>query len=379
MAETKPKTADSLRTPGPKKKLGLSVPSALRLPHEDLIRPEKDVQVASMPSPTSHTSTSSPASQTSQTRHSDNKPSDNVPAAPQRDYAKVANSITRQALPSGVFKGKSKQLYDCLYSLTRGAVVPSRTVRISRPKLMKKAHIGSRVTFDSNINHLLVTGLVKVRQIIGEHEGNEYEVLLPEEVEISIPSQTSQSSQSSLTGYAQKLDRLVSLETSQTRHSLSDLESTASTEAKTSFKTNTEKTDDEAGAAVRCAISNLIKEVTGREVTSIEYGKIVEVIEVLTLEAKIAAARTTVSSAGPFLAEHLRRRLFKKNKQELAVETAQSEPISPTIDVSRCTECAGIGWYYPDGKEKGMAKCKHPSLLGQPTISPSTENTETSN
>ncbi|MEO6392659.1 MAG: hypothetical protein ABIP75_12495 [Pyrinomonadaceae bacterium] len=37
MAETKAKTNDSLRTPKPKKKLGLSVPPPLRMPHEDLI------------------------------------------------------------------------------------------------------------------------------------------------------------------------------------------------------------------------------------------------------------------------------------------------------------------------------------------------------
>ena len=325
-----------------------------------------------MPSQTRQTS---PTTQTSQTRHSD-KPSDSLSVAPQRDYAKVANSITRQALPSGVFKGKSKQLYDCLYSLTRGAVVPTRIVRISRPRLMKKANIGSRVTFDSNISHLLAVGLVKVRQIIGEHEGNEYEIFLPEEVETSMPSQTSQASQSSLTGYAQKLDRLVCLESSQTRHSLSGEESTSSIEAKTSFKTNTENDDDEA-APVLHALRKMIEEITGREVTRGEYSKLVELIEVLTLEGKIAAARTTVSSVGPFLAEHLRRRLFKKNKQELAVETAQSEPISPSIDIGQCTDCAGIGWYYPDGKEKGMAKCKHPGLLGQPAASPSAGDTDT--
>lgn len=37
MAETKTKTNDALRTPKPKKKLGLSVPPPLRMPHEDLI------------------------------------------------------------------------------------------------------------------------------------------------------------------------------------------------------------------------------------------------------------------------------------------------------------------------------------------------------
>jgi hypothetical protein len=352
MAEPKPKATDSLRTPGPKKKLGLSVPPALRLPHEDLIHPETPTE--SMPSQTSQASTTTHTGQTSHTASQDMPP-----VAPQRDYSKVANSINRQALPSGVFKGKSKQLYDCLYSLTRGAVVPSRTVRISRPKLMKKAHIGARVTFDSNISHLLNVGLIMIRQIVGEHEGNEYEVFLPEEVDVSIPSQASLTSQ---TRYAQKVDRLVRLETSQTRHSLSPLVAAISEESKTSFKTNTERSDDdEAGAAVARALNKLIEEITGREATRGEYGKLVELVEVLTLEGKIAAARTTVSSAGPFLAEHLRRRLFKKDKQQLAAETAQSEPTVP-IDAGKCPDCGGAGWYYPESKEKGIAKCKHTRL-----------------
>ena len=53
-----------------------------------------------------------------------------IPIAPARDFSRVPNSITREAIPAGVFRGKSKQLYDCLYWMTRGAVVPTRAVRI---------------------------------------------------------------------------------------------------------------------------------------------------------------------------------------------------------------------------------------------------------
>src|SRR5947209_8834905 len=49
--------------------------------------------------------------------------------SPERDFSRVANSITREAVPAGLFKGKSKQLYDQLYALTRGAIVPKRKVR----------------------------------------------------------------------------------------------------------------------------------------------------------------------------------------------------------------------------------------------------------
>src|SRR5919202_1089147 len=53
-------------------------------------------------------------------------------AAPARDFSRVANSIVRQAVPAGLFAGKSKQLYDYLYARTRGAVVPVRTVRVTK-------------------------------------------------------------------------------------------------------------------------------------------------------------------------------------------------------------------------------------------------------
>src|ERR671921_1928329 len=109
MAETNPKDKPSLRVPKAKKTLGLTVPPALRMPHDTLIRPESE----SMTSMTSHTS--------------------HTAAAPAKDFHKVANSITREAVPAGIFTGKSKQLYDCLYHLTRGAIVPVHSVRMSRP------------------------------------------------------------------------------------------------------------------------------------------------------------------------------------------------------------------------------------------------------
>src|SRR5215218_970288 len=141
MAETKPKQSPSLRTPRPKK-LGLAVPPALRLPHDELIVAEETPHNTAFDSMTSQTSHSSLTSHTSE---ADSSTPVEVPISPARDYTKVANSIRREAVPAGFFKGKSKQLYDALYGLTRGAVTPKRKVRISRPKLMKLAHIGARV------------------------------------------------------------------------------------------------------------------------------------------------------------------------------------------------------------------------------------------
>ena len=346
MAETKPKPTTSLREPKAKS-LGLTVPPPLRLPHDDLIKREIPVEAqTTMTSQTSHSSLTSLTSQTPK-------------IAPERDFSKVPNSITREVVPAGEFKGKSKQLYDCLYSLTRGAILPKNSVRISRPRLMKKANIGSRVTFDSNVSHLKAIGLIEVKPIAGEHEGNEFIVYLPEER--SMPSQSSMTSQTSQPSHAQNLDRLVSLESSQTSHtSIVDAQG-VSDDPKTSFKTKERIDDEAAGRALR----EMEREVTGKNSANAEQWA--ELVEVIKAELRIAAARTTVSSVPAFLAEHLRRRLWKLDKKQ-AQEQGRELPdqiVSTPVD-SRpdCPDCKGSGWWYPEGTEKGVAKCKHERLRG---------------
>lgn len=324
MAETKPKQSSSLRTPRPKK-LGLAVPPALRLPHDELIVAEEAPHLTTpetMPSHTSQTSMTTLTSHTSHTSEADSSTLADVPVSPARDYTKVANSIRREAVPAGLFKGKSKQLYDALYGLSRGAVVPKRKVRISRPRLMKLAHIGARATFDANVEHLSLVGLLAVTVVAGEHEGNEYEVFIPEE--LSMPSQTSLTTMTSLTSHAQKLDRLVRLETSQTRHTSSVDNTDTYGEPKTSFKTNTEKTDDEAFAALVEKLGTASREVSGKEPSRDDAERWAEVAELLVTELKVAASRTNVTSAPAFLAEHLRRRLRKADARQIEREVGEA-------------------------------------------------------
>ena len=172
-----------------------------------------------------------------------------------------------------------------------------------------------------------------------------------------MPSQTSQTSQ---TSHAQKLVRLVRLETSQTRHT-SFVENTGSyVGPKTSFKTNTEKFDDEAAPLAR-ALAQAESELTGK-VTS-DALKWEELASVLVTELKIAAGRTTISSVPAFLAEHLRRRLFKKDKAQLEFEEKSSPaPATLKTEASQCPDCKGVGMWYPEGFEKGVARCRHEKL-----------------
>jgi hypothetical protein len=226
---------------------------------------------------------------------------------------------------------------------------------------MKRAGIGARVTFDANVERLVAVGLIQVRRIAGEHDGNEYTVFLPEE--ISMPSMGSLTSQTSSSSYAQNPVLLDGLDSSQTRHTLSVENKDTSIASKTFLKTNTERDDDEALAAFTSALKKATKDVTGRELSPAEAGRWAELADVLITELKIAAGRTTVSSVPAFLAEHLRRRLWKKEKRQIEAEAAErKEGDSPKLDISKCPDCFGTGMWYPQGYEKGVARCPHDKL-----------------
>ncbi|MFL6285163.1 MAG: hypothetical protein ACJ74Q_18650 [Pyrinomonadaceae bacterium] len=108
------------------------------------------------------------------------------------------------------------------------------------------------------------------------------------------------------------------------------------------------------------------EEITGRTPSSAERERWLELAEVLSAELKIAAGRTTVSSVPAFLTEHLRRRLWKKDKQQIEAESAQSKTEdSPKLDASQCPDCFGTGMFYPEGFDKGVARCEHKSLRKQ--------------
>lgn len=278
--------------------------------------------------------------------------------APSRDFSKVANSIARQAVPFGVFGGKSKQLYDFLYSLTRGAITPQRAVVITKVKLMAGADIGSEVTLRKNLDRLKSAGLVNERIVAGVHGGNEYTVNLPEEATPSRPSTPSSS--------LSFVEPLEALETTPSSTSLNQAQSSTSEVPKTSFKTIEEKTDDDDAplALLNTKLQAASIKLTGKPSTAADRERWGELADVLVAELKIAAARTTVSNVPAFLAEHLRRRLWKIDKKQAHAEGEELPDDAgaqgvPDVDASKCPDCGGSGWWYPDGEGKGVAKCKH--------------------
>ena len=124
--------------------------------------------------------------------------------------------------------------------------------------------------------------------------------------------------------------------------------------------------DDEAFAGFVELMTKTAEEVTGRSPSDAERERWLELAEVLSAELKIAAGRTTVSSVPAFLAEHLRRRLWKKEKHQIEAESAQPKPEDASkLDASQCPDCFGTGMWYPEGFDKGVARCEHKSLREQ--------------
>jgi hypothetical protein len=243
--------------------------------------------------------------------------------APARDYQKVANSITRVAVPAGIFKGKCKQLYDFLYSKTRGSIVPSRSVRLTRREIMLGSDIGSTKTLFLNLRHLRDAGLVTWDERVGPHEGNIYTVHLPEEVD-TMGTLSTQGTQSTQSASSPKVDRVLGVESTLSTHSVSAANTDTSSTSKTSFKTNPERTDDEAFATLIEKLRTATREVSGKEPSKADAERWAEVAELLVTELKVAASRTNVTSAPAFLAEHLRRRLRKADARQIEREVGEA-------------------------------------------------------
>jgi hypothetical protein len=129
-----------------------------------------------------------------------------------------------------------------------------------------------------------------------------------------------------------------------------------------------ERFDDEA-APLGELFRELEREVIGKNSASLQQWQ--DLRELLVTELKIAAGRTTISNVPAFLTEHLRRRLWKVDKKsatEIALEPEQGGRLAFSEEEKRsCPDCAGTNFWYPDGPDKGVAKCKHAKLITTPT------------
>jgi hypothetical protein len=301
------------------------------------------------------------------------RPRARASAAPDRDFGRVANSITRDALPAGAFPGSSKKIYDALYLRSRAAVTPSHSVQATRRELMQWTGIKNVKTINDHVKRLIDAGLIVRTKLAGEHEGSIYEVRLPEECHQYRTSTSTrpvpdpdQSRTGAVPDPGQKTDS-DQYQNSVRAGSGNPVDAIGTSAApKTSFKTEEEKLDDEAFADMLAQLKQATVQVTGKGTHAAERDRWSELAELLVTELKIAAGRTgSVSSAPAFLTEHLRRRLWKKEKRQLdgeekAVGSEQSG--AAKVDASKCPDCFGTGMWYPEGFERGVARCEHRQL-----------------
>jgi hypothetical protein len=290
----------------------------------------------------------------------------NQDAAPTRDFTRAANSIVRDAIPAGVFTGKGKHLYDYLYSQTRGAIAPVRSARIPTEKVMAGAGM-TRNTFRFHLERLCNSGLIEVEQRPGEHGGNVYTVLLPEEAGLKRGDRGHRGESGYPANTGENLPLVEGSTSDPSNPSLSPVKSEGYSDAKTLYNTKDLNTDDEAFARFAASMKKAAKEITGKELSANEAIRWEELAEVLITELRIAAGRTTVSSVPAFLAEHLRRRLWKKEKRQIEAEAAEQKASAPTrkVDASKCPDCFGTSMYYPNGFDKGVARCSHSNIVAE--------------
>ncbi|HEX8293408.1 MAG TPA: hypothetical protein VF570_16730 [Pyrinomonadaceae bacterium] len=241
-------------------------------------------------------------------------------SAPARDFNRRANSIEREALPQGFFPGSSKKIYDALYLRTRGANPPRPRVRASRRDFLDWTDIRNIKTIDGHLRYLMGVGLIIRHWELGSTEGSQYEVRLPEELP-RLPTSPHHSPPLTTTQFlgSGNTQFLGSGGEGQTV----DSSTTFGGDKTSSLKTNTEN-DDEAFAALVEKLKTGSREVSGKEPTKADSERWVEVAELLVTELKVAASRTTVTSAPAFLAEHLRRRLRKADARQIEREVGEA-------------------------------------------------------
>jgi DNA-binding HxlR family transcriptional regulator len=250
---------------------------------------------------------------------------------PERNYYKKANEVA-DAIDRTLTPAESK-VFEQLLRLTVGFQRDTRQVRVS--VLMERTGFKSDKTVRQALRGLELKGRI-LRITHGNSPlGDEYQILAY-----------------SGTAVLPEYYRSTGVENTGV------LESKVTGELKTDLKDKDRSDDEAAGRALR----EMEREVTGKNSATVEQWA--ELVEVLKAELRIAAARTTVSSVPAFMAEHLRRRLWKLDKKqalaegrELPDQVAASTPReSAPVE---CPDCKGSGWWYPEGTEKGVAKCKH--------------------
>ncbi len=234
-----------------------------------------------------------------------------IETSPSKNFTKVSNFINH-AIPEKYFRGLSKHTYDVLYQKTRGAITPVRTIQLTKQELVALTGL-SKDAVKLHIKYLKESGLVASRPAIGSHAGWEYEVFVPEEIDLEVNVSKDKTGEVSVSKWRQNLP----LHSTQNLPLLTHTNFLENKGLNSSLKTFFKDFKDD-GDETREALADFIEKfekvtikITSKKLSKSEKAKWGNLADLLILELEIAAKRTgEISSVPSFLTEVLRRRLF---------------------------------------------------------------------
>ncbi len=311
MAKPKPKENSPLRAPKARRTLGLSVPPALRMPHQDLIKPlvEATYRSAESAAPAKNDAlglqsaapaiSAAPADSADPTTQLSNMWA-GIPEVTR--YVKVLHGITDYLCR--MLEPTEQVLYAQLYRLSWGFGKP--TCFISMANLAARANVGER-TAHTAMKKLTAKGLVvKKRHIFGKvtEQGTEFELPLPIKLAALLRSAESAAPAKSADNKEHRIkDTHTNTETGVrvcSRFTLQECRRYAES-------LRTDGINNPGGYATKIHRSGEADELIAKFLAPVESAKI--------------------------------------------------------IDVRECPDCAGTGWRHPNGVGGGVVKCKHEHLV----------------
>lgn len=257
--------------------------------------------------------------------------------APIRDFNKRANSIERDAMPSGLFPGSTKKVYDAIYLRTRGAVTPCKKVQASRRDLLSWTGIKNLKTIDNHLRYLMAKNLLIRHWDLGSNEGSSYEVCLPEEVLQILQPLSTTGGDLPLPTTPQKLGIPTTQKLGSGGEGQTNENNTTYGFPKTFLRQHTDD-DTHTLAGLARVIAEAARGVVGGELTDSvkEEERWTEVGRLLADELRSAASNAeSVSSVPAFFAAHLRRKL-KQNEQR-ALEPQKAETVQRSTRTPKST------------------------------------------
>lgn len=327
MGDPKHKQSPSLREPKVKKKLGLSIPQPLRMPHEDLVRQMPEPSRPDLTRPVSETSLPLESSQVSKTSLDSDRPGDwsqTSLALQTRQPSKTNLPKTRLDLMSSLPDVKGylrlhfqlidhlypqldpfeRAVHETLYRLTWG--FSRETCTISYQRIAERTNMSSK-SAQRAVGKLEGKGLIrKVGQVIGyqKEQGIEFSVVPAPRLAL----ESRQAGQSRLVRETDMIDSVFLIDNTQTQ----------------------------AGVSVGSRFS---------------------LEECLRFADHLKATNQGITNPGGYATK-----ISRSGEADALIAAFLNPPAR--LDPSQCPDCSGSNFIYidPSNRDRGVRPCKHERL-----------------